>query len=309
MAGLDSAETVYPTHGFPNLADLTNLQEGEAVRPGGSQGSPIPIPSPQDLPDPPLPHADGEGHPLAPPPQSPTLTAPHPLPHRTAPNVPAIITNGPNIIASIIPTGSKPLDSYARDFLLKLHPSVFPNGKGARPQNMSPIQYYRILLERVPTAQYGHNVGLLFDMFDQWQRHAVNTQANVIIKGSPHIVGQLSNLTQRDVESALEVVGKSGSSLLKAKSSLSPKARTFLGLLRRLGSRIPGSPQAKLRLRSMALALPLVYGSATIMCNLCISESAAYLVFDIGSPNASYRFNIFTGEPDSRRLPKMEALR
>ena len=219
------------------------------------------------------------------------------------------MTNGRNIIASILTRGSKPLDSYARDYLLKLHPSVFPNGKGARPDNMSPIMYYCILLERWPATQFGQNAGFLFDMFDQWQRHAVNTQANVLVKGSPYIVGQLSNLSQQDVEAALQVVGKSGSSLEKAKGNLTPRARTFLGLLRRLGSRIPGSPQAKLALRSKALAAPLVHGSVTVMANLCASEVAAKWVFQMGSPEAAYEFDVFTGEPDSNRLPKTEALR
>ncbi len=219
------------------------------------------------------------------------------------------MTNGHNVIASILPLGSKPLDSYAKDYLLKLHPSVFPNGKGARPEKMSPIQYYRILIERTPMSQFGHNVGLLFDMFDQWQRHEVNTQAGVLIKGSPHVINQLNNLSQEDVKEALEVVGKSGSTLEKAKNKLSANAKVLLSLLRRLGSRIPGSPQAKLALRSKAMAAPIVFGSATVMANLCASEVAARWVFQMGSPEASYSFNIFTGEPDDKRLPKTEALR
>jgi hypothetical protein len=219
------------------------------------------------------------------------------------------MTNGQNVIASILPLGSKPLDSYANDYLLKLHPSVFPNGKGARPEKMSPQQYYRILLERTPMSQFGQNVGLLFDMFDQWQRHEVNTQAGVLIKGSPHVINQLNNLSQEDVTKALEVVGKSGSSLERAKKELTSNAKVLLGLLRRLGSRIPGSPQAKLALRSKAMAAPIIFGSATVMANLCASEVAARWVFQMGSPEAEYSFNIFTGEPDDKRLPKTEALR
>lgn len=217
--------------------------------------------------------------------------------------------NGSNIIAAVLPKSAAPLDSYAPDFLLKIHPSVFPWGKGQKPKNMSSIEYYRILLERVPLNQYGQNVALLFDMFDQWQRHEVNLQANIMIKGSPHIVNQINNLTQHDVKCALDVVGKSGSTLNKARSALTRNAKTFLGLLRRVGARIPGSPQAKLALRSKAIAAPIVFGSATVMANLCPAEIACKWVFEMGEPRIKYEFNTMTGEPDSTRPPKLESLR
>ena len=284
MRGLTSAEILYPINGF--LDTTSGTIGGNTAQSPSSPPTSCTSPSPPStLPSTPLPTANA------------------------TPEVQTVMTNGHNVIASILPLGSKPLDSYAKDYLLKLHPSVFPNGKGARPEKMSPIQYYRILMERTPMSQFGHNVGLLFDMFDQWQRHEVNTQAGVLIKGSPHVINQLNNLSQVEVQAALDVVGKSGSTLERAKSKLSSNSKVLLSLLRRLGSRIPGSPQAKLALRSKAMAAPIVFGSATVMANLCASEVAAYWTFKMGSPDASYSFDIFTGEPDNKRPPKTEALR
>lgn len=216
--------------------------------------------------------------------------------------------NGQNVIASVLPLASKPISSYDDDFLLKLHPSTFPWGKGKCPKGMRPITYYRTLLQRVPLAQFGQNVALLFSMWDQWQRHEVYLHASLLIKGSPSIVAMLNNLTEAEVKDAMAVVGKSGSNLDKAKAKLSSNAKAFLSLLRRIGARIPGSPQAKLALRSKAFASPIVFGSSTIMLNLCPAEIASKWVFQMGEPKADYTFHTLTGEPDGR-MPKLEALR
>ena len=281
MAGIDSAETVYPTCEFLATDHL------KSSIPGFGNAPPPPPPGPDRT----TPSDPGN----TPPPQPPLR--------------PRVTMNGQNVIASILPMGSKPLDSYSPDFLLKLHPSCFPWGKGQRPKGMSNILYYRILLQRVPMAQFGQNVALLFSMWDQWQRHEVNLHASLIIKGSPSIVSLLNKLTEEEALDALSVVGKSGSTLVKAMAKLSFNSRTFLSLLRRLGSRIPGSPQSKLALRSKALAGPIVFGSSTVMLNLCPAEVASKWVFEMGEPKTCYSFNLLTGEPDSRRPPKLDALR
>ncbi len=221
---------------------------------------------------------------------------------------------GENVIASVLPLSSKPISSYDNDYLLKLHPGSFPWGKGARPsEGMSLIQYFRLILRRVPLSQFGQNVGLLFTMWDVWQRHEVNRHASIIIQQDASIVGKLNNLTDEEFSEALSVVGKSGSHLIKAMSKLSFKAKEFLSFLKKLGSRILGSPQSKLSLRSKAFAAPIVYGSSTIMMNLSAAEIAAKWVFEMGEPRTPYAFDLYTGEPisqgDSCRPPRMEALR
>ena len=93
-----------------------------------------------------------------------------------------------------------------------------------------------------------------------------------MIKGSPSIVAQLNNLTEAEAQAALGAVGKSGSNLARAMSKLNHNSRAFLALLKRVGGRIPGSPTEKLAQRSKALAAPIVFGSCTIMANICPAE-------------------------------------
>ena len=177
-------------------------------------------------------------------------------------------------MASILPLASKPLSSYDDDYLLKLHPSTFPWGKGKKPEGMSDISYYRILLKRVPMAQFGQNVALLFSMWDRWQRHEVNRHANeFIVRSSPDVIDLLNNLSDEDLQSALEAVGKSGSNLNRAKLKMSFNAKTLLNLLRRLSARIPGSPQAKSALRSKALAGRAIQCLVHVAsCSICVPQ-------------------------------------
>ena len=126
----------------------------------------------------------------------------------------------------------------------------------------------------------------------------IHLQANLMIKGSPSIVAQLNNLTEAEAQAALGAVGKSGSNLARAMSKLNHNSRAFLALLKRVGGRIPGSPTEKLAQRSKALAAPIVFGSCTIMANICPAEIASNLVFEMGEPKASYTFNALTGEID-----------
>ena len=304
MAGIDSAETIYPAFGFAN--DVIQLGKQCAA---GNDGSPFPPnASPPQTDFTPPPHPPDEPPPNTqpspddPPPTSPPTPPPPPL-H------PRVTMNGQNVIATVLPMAAKPISSYDDDYLLKLHPSSFPWGKGKRPKGMRPITYYRTLLRRVPMAQFGQNVALLFSMWDQWQRHEVFLHASTIVKGSPSTIALLNNLTEEEVKAALLVVGKSGSALSKAMAKLSFNSRAFLTLLRRLGSRIPGSPQAKLALRSKAFASSIVFGPSTMMINLCPAEIASKWVFQMGEPKAEYTFHQLTGEPDDNRLPKLEALR
>jgi len=110
-----------------------------------------------------------------------------------------------NVIAVISPPDQVPLDDYAPDYLLKLHPSVFPWRKGARPKGISDIVYYRILLARVPVIQFGQNPGLSFDMFNLWQRHTVNLQSRIRVRCSPELVNQISDASMDDMNAAVQV--------------------------------------------------------------------------------------------------------
>jgi len=110
-----------------------------------------------------------------------------------------------NVIAVISPPGQAPLDDYASDYLVKLHPSVFPWRKGARPKGISDIVYYRILFNRVPLCQFGQNPGLTFDMFNLWQRHTVNLQSRIRVRCSPELVSRIGDASVEDMNAAVQV--------------------------------------------------------------------------------------------------------
>lgn len=96
------------------------------------------------------------------------------------PTVPRIHLDGNKTIAVVTPRTSTLANSFDPMYLVWTHPSVFPWGVGKRPEGMSLIAYFRILLERVPIEQFGHNVGLLFDMFDIWQRDQVSGYGSAV---------------------------------------------------------------------------------------------------------------------------------
>ena len=77
------------------------------------------------------------------------------------------------VIGVSVPRASPLVNQFDADYLVDTHPSVFPWGKGRQPVGMSRIAYYRLLAERVPISQFGHNIGLTFDMLDLWQRDQV----------------------------------------------------------------------------------------------------------------------------------------
>ncbi len=86
---------------------------------------------------------------------------------------PRIERQSNNVIGVVVPRLSPLVNQFDNAYLVNTHPSVFPWGAGKQPEGMSQIAYYRLLAERVPVAQFGHNVGLIFDMFDLWQRAEV----------------------------------------------------------------------------------------------------------------------------------------
>jgi len=113
--------------------------------------------------------------------------------------------NGRNVIAVTSPAGQQPLSDYEEDFLLKLHPSAFPHGKGKRPAGMSEIFFFRLILERVPLAQFGQNPGLTCDMWNIWQRHTVHAQSRHRVHTCPDVAEKIGKATIEDMTMALKV--------------------------------------------------------------------------------------------------------
>ena len=199
-------------------------------------------------------------------------------------------------LASVLPADSTPVSSYALDWHVKAHCGMFPNGTGARPKWMSEDMYTTMLAERYPSEQF-QNVGFTFDAFNHKCVHANNMHANLIIKQTPGLAAKLKRLTTTDVSQAIDAVGLTGSRLTKRLRHMTPRGKTYLSTMKRLGTRTPGGPLAKLGMRSKVMAAVLAFGSFTTMMNLCMSETAAHWVFEMaGHP---YTFDV-TGHPIGR---------
>jgi hypothetical protein len=212
-----------------------------------------------------------------------------------------ITLSAQGILTSTIPAGSTPSSDYAPDFLLRSHPCVFPNGKGQRPVGMSTDVYYRTLFQRYPTEQFSGNRGFLVDIYNTWQRHSVNCQANLVLHSHPHLAAKLAGVKDTDIMGALSCVGLSGEALYGKMSGLSSQSRGLLDAMKIVGARVQGSPQSKLSARSKAMSLTTLFGSSTIMLNLCVTESSAVWTFEM--ENLSYTFDAL-GLPEGRLSPE-----
>lgn len=109
---------------------------------------------------------------------------------------------GSGVLASSTPANAEPLSDYAPDFLINLHVTTFPWGKGARPAGMSLPTYAAILLQRVPNKQHANNVNLLFDLHNMHMRHEVNTHTAVQARGNAALFKKLERITVKDLNTA-----------------------------------------------------------------------------------------------------------
>jgi len=252
---------------------------------------------------------DAETTSPSPPPTGPTMPEP-PRPPR-----PTHIHRRGDVLAVMTPSIENRMRDYDVDYLLKLHPSVFPHGVGKRPAGMSELVYFRLLWERYPLKQFGRNAGLLFDMFNIWQRHAVNDQARIRVRCNPHAISRIGNATVADLDRAVQVRGsadyetvhaanyqlipqvacKRPSVQKKMMASMNPLGRTLVRMIRQMSPHVPGGPQSKGSFRAKAMASPIVNGPATCMINVCPSELSAAWVFVIGDDPTDIKFNHATG--------------
>jgi hypothetical protein len=201
------------------------------------------------------------------------------------------------ILASLLTAGSAPVPDYMPDYFVKTHPCVFPNGTGGRPPGTTPQVYLRTLMQRYPETQYAGNRSFLVNVYDSMQRHEVNTHAALVLHAQPSIARDLDDITEVDIVEALNTVGLSGEALFLSMGKLSPKSKRLLLALKLVGARVMGSPQSKLATRSKTIAGTTVFGTSTVMVNLCSSELSAQCTFEMGG--RSYGFDV-VGKPQGR---------
>jgi hypothetical protein len=207
------------------------------------------------------------------------------------------------ILASLLTSGAKPACDYDADYFVRTHPCVFPHGKGSRPDGMASDFYLRTLMQRYPESQYAGNRPFLVNVYDTIQRHQVNTHAGVVLHTHPHVAAQLDNITEAEIAEALNTMGLSGQALFHAMNNLTPKSKNLLCALKLVGARVMGSPQSKLAARAQTMAGTTVFGTSTMMMNLCASELSAQCTFDMGG--RSYEFDV-AGVPQGR-MPVQQA--
>jgi len=203
------------------------------------------------------------------------------------PNGAIISTLGPQLPAS----------DYDVDFFVKGHPHTFPNGIGSIPKGMTLKEYSRMIVHRYPRTQYDHNIGLLADLFNVWQRHEVLTQSRVKFKLAPSMIDEIDNLSEEHVRKVMRIIsdGLVGPAFGVAMEKLPPSARTLLSAMKQVGGKVIGTPGSFLTLRSKMQAAWNVFGPYTIMINLCPYENNMVWVFEMAGE--AYTFDALTGKP------------
>jgi len=202
-----------------------------------------------------------------------------------------------------------PASDYDIDFFVKGHPHTFPNGTGSIPKGMTLKEYSRMIVHRYPRTQYDHNIGLLADLFNVWQRHEVLTQSRVKFKLAPSMIDEIDNLSEEHVRKVMRIIsdGLVGPAFGTAMEKLPPSARTLLSAMKQVGGKVIGTPGSFLTLRSKMQAAWNVFGPYTIMINLCPYENNLVWVFEMaGEP---YTFDALTGMPvamNGRQPPSTE---
>jgi hypothetical protein len=194
------------------------------------------------------------------------------------------------IIASLLPGGATPAPDYDPAYFMQTHPCVFPHGAGARPTGMDQKVYIRTLLQRYPEAQFAGNRSFLVNAFDSMQRHKVSKEAGYLLYTNPDMARGLDGITEQEVAAALNTVGLSGQALYSNMDALTPKSRRLLLALKLVGARVMGSPQSKMAARSKTMAGTTVFGTSTVMVNLCTSELSAQCTFEMGG--RGYKFDL-----------------
>jgi hypothetical protein len=142
---------------------------------------------------------------------------------------------------------------------------------------------------------------LMFDVFNVEQRHRVNTQARVQLRITPSLMASVSNLTQQELEAAVDLIksGCTGPRLGNILKESSPAVRGLFKAFKLTNSRVMGSPQSFLSLRSKARALWHLGGTFSLALNINPFEFNSDLVFHIAGQ--SYTFLGNEGLPCDRR--------
>jgi hypothetical protein len=210
-----------------------------------------------------------------------------------------VLLHRQGLLVSAVPKADKLLDDYDPAWMLGAHPSTFPYNKGARPANMSEERWARCIVQRYPAAQFARNLGLLSDLFNVTQRHAVNRSAWIQFRCRPDQQAAVSALSEDDIQTVLEAIAtrKFGAALRATMDTLPAGAWTLYNGMKAVGGRVVGTPQSFLSLRSKVLSAPAVYGAYTCQINLSPSEIGAKWTFDLAGESYTHDFD---GRPSDR---------
>lgn len=212
---------------------------------------------------------------------------------------------------------ARPADDYAAkgsQWLMNVHVSTFPNGKGLCPAGLSFERYLTYLIRRYPREQHA-SPWLIAHAFDIMRRHSVNQEGFTQLRMSPGTLSLISTLKPEQIEGVVELLKASQHptpALREAIEQLEPNERALYRSYHKTTARIPGSPPSLSQLRSRAYSLWYGQGMFTISLNINPASCSAKLAFDIagrtyvltpqGNPGPDYpakmeRFRILARDP------------
>jgi hypothetical protein len=197
-------------------------------------------------------------------------------------------------------SGSAPADEYALDWDMQAHPSAFPNGTGARPQQMSRPSYVALLMRRFPRQQFQENREWLADSFNIHQRQAVLQHTNVRLMLQPYLVDALARMPLDEYAAVLELImkGLRGKQQAEALRRFTSTQRALFRSFRTVATHVLGSPSSAASLRSANISRSIRFGTYTTFFTLNPSALNCEWAFRLcGRP---YDFDD-AGTPDARR--------
>ena len=195
---------------------------------------------------------------------------------------------------------SLPHSDYDKMWALYAFPYLFWNGTGAPPNKMSLETWMSILLNRWPNSQFRQCPDFILTMYNVVLRHQVNKNAYVQMRLTPHSMNMISTLSEAEVAAVATIISSNlrGAAFAKAMENQTPAVRALMGAFKIASSKVAGSAQSFLSLRSRASSCRLLFGCWTIFVNLNPSELNARVVYEIAGEE--YFIDSDSGWPSKR---------
>lgn len=198
---------------------------------------------------------------------------------------------------------SEPFSSIDRNWLLLVHPSVFPQGTGRRPDKMSLQAYLHLLVRRYPREQHAQNVSFLMDAFNLLQRQNVAIQSHIQLSMTPHLLRHIATITPELQQATLQILrsGLRGAALKQRLSNTPYAVQCLFKAFKSSSARVLGAPQQFTALRGQAYAMWHGAGTWTAAINMNPSDLTSPLVMKLAGhaihTSPLQRWTVVAGNP------------